>query len=162
MKTLEIKELYDKDYYTWTQEMARALSKHQTENIDFDHLAEEISDLGKAEKRALKSQLERLIAHLLKWTFTDKTGHAGSWYSTIQNAREEIQDILDENPGLKPLLKDLYKASYRKGVSRAGSETNQYPDSFPNECPWTIEQAMDLEFFPEQKVIKNPFLPGLH
>ncbi len=150
MKTLtEIKELYEKDYYSWTQEMARALSEHRTDDIDFENLAEEVGDLGKAEKRALKSQLERLIAHLLKWTFTDKTGHAGSWYSTIQNAREEIQDILDENPGLKPLLKDLYKASYRKGVSWAGSETNQYPDCFPVKCPWTLEQVTDSEFFPE-------------
>jgi hypothetical protein len=149
MKTVEkIKELYEKDYFSWTQEMVRALSEHRIEDIDFENLAEEVGDLGKAEKRALRSQFERLIAHLLKWAYTDKEGHEASWHTTIQDSRETIIEILEENPGLKPLSGKLYEMAYRHGVSWAASETNRYPDSFPNVCPWTLEQAIDSEFFP--------------
>lgn len=148
MKTsMEMKELYAKDYFTWTQEMVRALSEHRIEDIDFENLAEEVSDLGKAEKRALKSQFERLVAHLLKWAYTDKKGHETSWSASISESRERILELLEENPGLKPLSQDLFATAYRQGVLWAMKDTNQ--DVFPEKCPWTIAQAMDSTFFPD-------------
>ena len=150
MKTVtEIKELYEKDYFTWIQEMVRALSEHRIEDIDFENLAEEVGDLGRREKKELKSQFERLITHLLKWAYTDKKGHETSWCASIKEARNQIRDSLKENPGLKPFVRDLYKESYEHGVLWAMKDTNQ--DVFPEECPWTLEQVTDPKFFPDQE-----------
>lgn len=40
--------LYERDYYTWTVEQARALKDHHVANLDWKNLAEEVEDLGKA------------------------------------------------------------------------------------------------------------------
>jgi hypothetical protein len=37
------------------------------EELDWENLAEEVGDLGRSEARNLRTQLARLLAHLLKW-----------------------------------------------------------------------------------------------
>jgi Domain of unknown function DUF29 len=61
-------ELYELDFYAWTQEQAAVLREHfQGDNrLDVEHLAEEVEDLGKSEFKALESQVVNIIAHLLK------------------------------------------------------------------------------------------------
>ncbi len=58
--------LYERDYYTWALEQARALQERRIEEVDWENLAEEIGDLGRSEARSVRSQLARLLAHLLK------------------------------------------------------------------------------------------------
>jgi uncharacterized protein DUF29 len=41
-------DLYDRDYYTWTQEQARALREHRMEEVDWPNVAEEIEDWARA------------------------------------------------------------------------------------------------------------------
>ena len=52
-------ELYERDYYTWTQEQARALRDRRTEAVDWTNVAEEIEDLGKSERRPPRRQFPR-------------------------------------------------------------------------------------------------------
>ena len=61
-------ELYDEDFYAWTQQQAQALRTHfQGDNrLDVEHLAEEVEDLGKSELHAVESFVENVIERLLK------------------------------------------------------------------------------------------------
>ena len=43
--------LYRRDYYAWALEQARALQERRFEALDFEHLAEEVEDLAKGERR---------------------------------------------------------------------------------------------------------------
>ena len=61
--------LYDTDFYQWTQTMALALRQGHWQDLDIENLVEEIESLGRSEKRALKSRLEVLLMHLLKWAY---------------------------------------------------------------------------------------------
>ena len=58
--------LYDQDLQLWIEQTIQQLQNHQFEALDIEHLIEELVDLGKAEKNALKSNLTILLAHLLK------------------------------------------------------------------------------------------------
>jgi hypothetical protein len=62
--------LYDTDFYQWTQTMALALSQGRWQDLDIDNLVEEIESWGRSEKWALKSRLEVLLMHLLKWAYS--------------------------------------------------------------------------------------------
>ena len=80
--------LYGRDFYTWAMETARAIRERRFEGIEWDAVAEELEDMGKSEKRALESQLERLHAHLLKWRLQSEKRHQDvacerSWRATI-------------------------------------------------------------------------------
>jgi hypothetical protein len=57
---------HDSDFSAWTQEQAHLRRKGQFHQIDFAHIAEELEDTGRSEKRELESRLEVLLIHLLK------------------------------------------------------------------------------------------------
>ena len=57
---------YDQDLYSWSLEQAKLLRERKFDQIDLEHIIEEIEDMSKSEKRALESFLETLLMHLLK------------------------------------------------------------------------------------------------
>jgi len=97
---------HDQDFYAWSLEQAALLRQRQTAEADLDLIAEEIESMGKTEKRELVSRLTVLFLHLLKWRFQPQ-GRGNSWRLSIANARDEIADIIADNPSLKPMLEDL-------------------------------------------------------
>jgi hypothetical protein len=62
-------QLYERDFYAWTQEQAALLRSGRLEQLDTEHLAEEIEALGRQERRELVNRLGILLGHLLKWQF---------------------------------------------------------------------------------------------
>ncbi|MFZ1234403.1 MAG: DUF29 domain-containing protein [Thiofilum sp.] len=60
---------YDQDLYTWSLQQAQLLRERKFDQVDWEHIIEEIEDMSKSEKRALQSFLETLLMHLLKWQY---------------------------------------------------------------------------------------------
>lgn len=58
--------LYDRDFNLWIQKTASDLKSKDMDAIDWNNSIDEIEGMGKSERRALQSYLERLIEHLLK------------------------------------------------------------------------------------------------
>jgi len=86
--------------------------------------------------------------HLLKWQFQPEMQGA-SWRFTIDEQRERIAKLLRENPSLKPRVASILAEAYEFAVRLAVKETGLQKTSFPLQCPWTFEQAMDKAFWPE-------------
>lgn len=75
-------------------------------------LGELIDALSKSEKRALKSQLVRLMLHIIKWR-TQPKRRSLSWVASIANARDEISDIREETPSLnEAVIRALWDKSF--------------------------------------------------
>ncbi|HXB72298.1 MAG TPA: DUF29 family protein [Candidatus Acidoferrales bacterium] len=55
-------ELYDLDFYEWTVRNGELLRSGRVSEADLEHIAEEIEDIGKRERRELLSRLGVLIA----------------------------------------------------------------------------------------------------
>jgi hypothetical protein len=141
--------LYDRDYYTWTLEQARALRKRQLSSLDWENLAEEVEDLGKSERRELQNRLEVLLEHLLKWQHQPKR-RTRSWASTIAIQRLKIRQVLDENPGLKPTVPELLAKAYQPARIKVRAHLPKAAERQLSEsCPWSVEQVMDETFAPE-------------
>ena len=49
--------LYDEDFAVWTTETARLLRAGRLNEVDIEHVAQEIEDMGKRDKRELHSRL---------------------------------------------------------------------------------------------------------
>jgi len=148
--------LYERDYYTWALEQARALLEQRVEALDWENLADEVGNLARSEARGLKSQLARLLTHLLKWQLLAarrlKLGDpANSWRISIVDARHEVRDLLEELPGLKSRLPELFLKAYTAAVYRTCRETKSDRSRFPASCPWTFEQVMDDDFWPDSE-----------
>src|SRR5215471_7274673 len=142
---------YDDDFYTWTQEQAALLREGAVQDLDLTNLAEEIESLGKSDRRALGSHLRNLVMHLLKWQYQPRgrlTGH--SWESSIQNARDEIAMILEDSHSLGPTMPEVLARRYPLARQNAATETRLPLALFPASCPWTPEQVLDPDFWPDQ------------
>lgn len=91
---------YEQDFYAWALESARGLRERRFADIDIEHIAEELEDMGKSRSRALESQLARLLAHLLKWAHQpeQRWRYQHSWRAAIDSARLEINWLLGVTP----------------------------------------------------------------
>jgi hypothetical protein len=60
--------LYDDDFFAWTQQQAELLRRLAPpgNELDLEHIAEEIEDLGRSDLRAARSLCQHIIEHLLK------------------------------------------------------------------------------------------------
>lgn len=139
--------LYDTDFYAWTQEQTNLLNKGYLNKIDVEHLIEELNLMGAREKSELKNRLAQLIMHLLKWKYQPNL-QCRSWQNSIDYQREELEDLLMDNPSLKSKIGEYFPKSYKKAVVGAINETGVADSVFPTDCEWTIEQILDNSFFP--------------
>jgi len=142
--------LYDLDFYAWTQEQAKLIKAKAFDKLDLIHLLEEVEDMGKHEKRELSSRLEVLIMHLLKWKFQPNYENKNSWKYTIKEQRRKIIFHLEDNPSLKnpEQFNVVFSRCYETAIYEAIKETGLDEAIFPRQCPWTIEQILDNDFFP--------------
>src|SRR5579863_9715918 len=95
--------LYDSDFMLWTEDQAKALRGAKGANLplDWDNLAEEIESLGKSDRRAIHSQVRRIVRHLLKLAASYAERPRGGWQLTIREARSDVAAILRDSPSLR-------------------------------------------------------------
>ncbi len=141
-------DLYEVDFYAWTQEQSALLKLGQWQSLDIENLVEEIESLGKQQKQELRNRLGVLIGHLLKWEFQPEL-RGKSWRSTIIEQRDRIKLHLKDNPSLKSYLDEAVIDSYRLGLSLVVRETPLDYQDLPSDCPYTLSQILDPKF-PEQ------------
>jgi hypothetical protein len=97
----KLKALYDEDFVRWTEEQAAALRRAKSlppagtrgSNLllDWENLAEEIESLGKSDRRELRSQITRVLRHLLKLEASPAAERRAGWRATIDETRTEIE-----------------------------------------------------------------------
>lgn len=136
-------DLYEKDFYAWTQKQAALLRAGKLSEIDIAHIAEEIDSMGRSEKRELISRLTILLLHLLKWDYQPERRGA-SREATIAVQRDDLADLLSDNPSLRAGLEVAVGAAYRKAVLMAVAETGVPRERFPEGCPWKVVEVLGV------------------
>jgi hypothetical protein len=142
------RQLYDQDFFAWANEQAGLLREGRLSEADIDHIAEEIEAMGKSEKRELVRRLTVLLLHLLKWQH-QPVFRSTSWGLTLEEQRNRLEDHLADNPSLKSGYGETIAAAYRNAVLGAARETGLDRKVFSIVCPWSFEQIIDPNFYPE-------------
>jgi hypothetical protein len=148
--------LHEQDFYSWTQEQAAGLRRlaqlrrNDLPVLDWEQLAEEVEDLGKSLERELGSRFVVLLLHLLKWRYQPGF-RSVSWQLSLTGQRRRLARLLRKNPGLKSKSAEEFAEAYESARLRAASETGLDVDNFPPSCPFTLEQAMDDGFWPDEE-----------
>ncbi len=148
MTTTPTTTLYEQDFYLWLEQTVHLLKSGQLEEVDVQYLIEEIEGMSSSQRQALRSNLEVILVHLLKYKYQpDK--HSNSWLCSILEHRFRLEDILSDSPSLKNYLTDVMEKCYVKARKKAVQETGILSTTFPAECPFTVEQVLDEDFLPE-------------
>jgi hypothetical protein len=138
-------DLYEDDIAAWAARQADLLRRHVSNELDWDHIAEEIADVGRSEEREVESRLAIACGHLLKWEFQPGR-RSNSWRSSVVQARTRIARAIRRNPSLTSYPATVLADAYRDGRDVAEAETGL--QHLPETCPWTIEQVLDRDFWP--------------
>lgn len=154
-----VSKLYEQDFNRWREVVIKQIKAKNFQAIDWENLVVELEDMGKAEKRAFVSNLTILLAHLLKLMIQKDAPNSmkGSWYSSVTEHRFRVQKDLQENPSFQSYLAEAINKSYkdaRKLAIKEGQKANfgvRKPSAaeYPDQCPFTIEQLLDEDFYGE-------------
>ncbi|WP_334990934.1 DUF29 domain-containing protein [Nostoc sp.] len=140
--------LYDTDYLQWIETTVEKLQSDDYANVDWGNLIEEIADMGRSERRSLKSNLIVILVHLLKWQFQPEK-ISGSWEGSIIEHRRRVKEALVDSPSLKSYLESVFAECYAQAVKQAKAETGLLVESFPLVCPYQLPEVTDDEFLPQ-------------
>jgi hypothetical protein len=158
--------LYEEDFLAWTKQQAKALraaAGNQTNQpLDWENLAEEIESLGISQKTALRSQMRRIILHLLKLEFSPATEPRRGWSESVSDARSEIEDLLETSPSLNAEVSGAMALALRQGSQKALFDLEKYGELNPATLAsvraktYTVEQVLGDWFPPEPERERAP------
>jgi hypothetical protein len=157
VSTRSAAELYEDDFYAWTQLQAKELRRFARTRpnlpLDLGHIAEEIADLGKNLRDSIRSWARHIIEHLLLLEYSPAQEPRRGWTAEIVNLRSEIEDRL--TPRLHrdlrrrlPLLYDRARTDLRKKLAPYCEA--YVAERFPERCPYTLDQVLG-DFWPDPK-----------
>lgn len=133
--------LYENDLHGWALEQSELLKKRDFSKLDIDHLIEELQDLGESNKTAIESHLIILMMHMLKQTLQPEKA-SKSWNDSIENARAQIEHIIEKNPSLKNYPSQVYMKCYPSALRRAAKQMGKDTYHMPSYSPWSIKDIL--------------------
>jgi hypothetical protein len=155
----DAKRLYNEDFALWSKEQGDALraAAHGGSNqrLDQEHLAEEIEDLGAAQRAALGSHIMRTIQHPAKLEHSPVVEPRRGSRRTIRLARLHAQRRIEAGASLKAELGQLVEDETRRGIELAIADLEEHREideveaSVLRRTRYTEEQVLG-DWFPEE------------
>ncbi len=136
-------ELYEQDLYAWAEAQADLLRRRRCSELDLEHVAEEIEDVGGSLYREVRSRVRTIIEHLLKLEHSAVSEPRPGWERTIRSQRADL--VEDLTPSLRPRIERglarFYEAARIEAAAalRAHAE-HAAADALPPTSPYTLDQ----------------------
>jgi len=84
-----------------------------------------MQSLSKQEKRAVRSQLIRLMKHIIKWK-SQPEKRSTSWVASIVNARHEIEEEKEFEPSITDdYIRSVWEKCLSKAIVEAEADMNK-------------------------------------
>jgi hypothetical protein len=155
-KVLE-RSLYQTDYYAWTKQQAAELramaARRASSTLDLANLAEEVESLGRSDLNTVRSQVRRIIEHLLKLEFSPSAPPRADWRYSVAQARDEVEDHITASMHMD-VAADLAKLFGRArrdaalGLARHGEPDAQ---ALPTTCAYSLDQIVSHDWYPKNR-----------
>jgi hypothetical protein len=139
--------LYEADETAWLERMAELIRAGRVADLDFANLSEYLSDMAKRDRREVYSRLVVLLAHLLKWEYQPDR-RSRSWQGTVLTQRRDLGLLLDSGT-LRRHAAAVLADAYQAAREQAAVETGLPVETFPAECPSTVDDLLRQDPLPE-------------
>jgi hypothetical protein len=141
----QARNLYDADFYAWAGGQAELLRSGRVQDLDIEHLIEEVDDLGAALYRSVRSRVRTIMEHLLELQHAPAEEPRAGWRDTLLTQRRDLLD--DLTPTLKLRLEAEIEQHYGRARDVAARSLRHHgegaaADALPNRCPYTLEQIV--------------------
>jgi hypothetical protein len=149
---------YGSDFVAWTQAQAaelRAMAERRVNTaLDLVNLAEEVEELGKSERDAVRSQVRRIIEPALKLEHARAVWPRNGWKGSIVNARNILADKL--TPTLRGDLEARLPQLYEQARDEAELALLQHGEGeaarmLPQEPPYRLDDLLARGWYPRSR-----------
>jgi hypothetical protein len=137
-------DLYDRDTLAWSERQADLLRRvargERVNDVDWEHVVEEIEDVGLSQLTAVHAYLRQMLAHLLQlqgWPDADACHH---WRNEI--ATFQVDAIARYAPSMRQRI-DLPK-TYELAQRQIAPMRREHPAGLPAPatCPVALDQLL--------------------
>ena len=166
MADIQEAPLYDRDFYRWALDQARAVQAlrdaaqrsgsnfpAELQALDCDNLIEELDGLAKGVRSELRKRIATIVEHLAKLELSPvREPHAG-WRASVKRSRDDIAELLSDNPSLRREIPGILAVpSVAKSAKIATEELIDRGEISVGTTPPTYSGAEILEdWWPDQK-----------
>ena len=137
-------DLYRTDIVTWSRQQAERLRRHvggeRVNDLDWEHVIEEIEDLGNSEITAVRSLLIQAMVHALKivrWPDSPAVNH---WYEEAITFLDQAQDRYRRSMAQEIDVAQSYRKAHRRVLLLANDTS---PRPIPDRTDLTLDALMD-------------------
>jgi hypothetical protein len=146
LSTNNLKKLYKSDYLAWYEMTLEQIRNDQLNDLDLDSLSEVLENLVRDTKRSGESYLRQIIIHLLLIEYWEAESiNRRHWAAEIVNFRNELETDMTRN--LRKHLNEEKENNYQKAIKYVIAKTGLKKNTFPEQCPYTLEQLINDDWF---------------
>lgn len=141
----------DADFYAWTIRQSALLREGHLKRADISHVAEEIEDLGKAQRQELGRRIRTILEHLFKLDASPARNPRAGWRETVRRTRRDIAVILRDSPSLRSHVADLIAENIedvRQDVADSLRDRGEDPSKIAG-LSYSMDQVLG-RYMPEQ------------
>jgi hypothetical protein len=134
---------YDRDIYAWSKAQADLLRARRFDEVDLEHLIEEIEDVGAALGRSVRNRTITIIEHLLKLQHAPASDPRAGWRQTVRAQRVKLRRSLTPllRRELAAELPELYAdANDLAAGALADHGEAEAAQALPATCPYDLDQ----------------------
>lgn len=150
---VDMKSLYDQDFYQWLLMTVDLLKSRQLENLDWENLIEEVDSLARLEVGQLYDYLEEIFRYLLMFQkpliSLDDIEEVESHRSRLSFSRIQLKTLLESSPSLEQFWDKKFEQAYQHAKKMLSVYFDLAKDTFPENSPFTKEQVFDFGYLPQ-------------
>lgn len=135
---------YLEDYGAWITAQIELIRDGQFDELDLEHLLEEVEGLARSNFDAFKSAIRIVLIHMLRWDVQPEY-RIRSWATSINGHRIRVVEALEESPSYKSRVDEAVRKAYRLARYHAAKKTRRSVEHFPDTCPFTFDEIMTRE-----------------
>ena len=140
-------DLYEDDFYVWTQEQAAALraaakAGGRSNAVEWERLAEEVEDLGKRERREVTWAATLIVECFYKASWSERKAERANWREQVVRHQCDLDGRITASfrPLLRAELETIHKRAARLANARFDADE---PDAPRDEAlRWTLEEIL--------------------
>jgi len=147
-----VADLYEKDFVAWARHQSELLRARRFDELDLDHLIEEVADLATNQRHAVVGRARRILQHFLKLEFSPATSPRRGWAETIVTQRTDLEERLTAtlHRELEVGMANAY-ARARRDAARDLRQDKVAEDTLPATCPYSLDQVLDPDWLPKNR-----------
>ncbi len=147
------------DFPAWVLDQANILRRLKPRGLDWEDLAEQLDEMYSQIKVDLESDLRVILQHLLKLQFQpgdyELKRRTRGWKLSVDEHRSRVASILEDSRSLRKKWAEFVPRAYLNARRQAARHMSLEEGTLPTKCPWSPEQILDPDFFPERVPASN-------